>query len=164
MVSTTTANLVHRCLELIQAEAQYRMAWIIFDRDRVVNFDKIIENAYANGIHVGWSNPCFEIWLFAYFGSMPAINESWILCQRFATVYQRQTGIEYSKADSGLYQRLIRYGDEQKAIMIASNKYQQHQTNGMTTPSLMCPATTVYPLIEEIRNKVKLSLPSTKDH
>lgn len=66
VVETKTAKLVDKCKELTAYDAQYRIPWIVFDRDRVVNFDKIIKEAENNGIQVGWSNPCFEIWLFAY--------------------------------------------------------------------------------------------------
>ncbi|WP_370748259.1 RloB family protein [Faecalibacillus intestinalis] len=76
VVETKTAKLVDKCKELTAYDAQYRIPWIVFDRDRVVNFDKIIKEAENNVIQVGWSNPCFEIWLFAYYGNMPNIKES----------------------------------------------------------------------------------------
>ena len=73
VVETKTQNMIQRCMELTAYEAQYRIPWIVFDRDEVVDFDKIIRDAKKAGIHVGWSNPCFEIWMYTYFGSMPAI-------------------------------------------------------------------------------------------
>ena len=54
--------------------------WIVFDRDQVIGFDEIISEAEKKGIQVGWSNPCFEIWMYAYFGAMPAIQDSWTCC------------------------------------------------------------------------------------
>ena len=76
VVETRTQNMIQKCCELTAYEAQYRIPWIVFDRDQVHNFDQIIADAQKVGIHVGWSNPCFEIWMFAYFGNMPAIQES----------------------------------------------------------------------------------------
>ena len=77
VVETRTQNMIQKCRELTAYEAQYRIPWIVFDRDQVHNFDQIIADAQKADIHVGWSNPCFEIWMFAYFGNMPAIQESW---------------------------------------------------------------------------------------
>ena len=46
----TTYNLVDRTLELCSAQAQQRIPWIVFDRDRVKNFDGIIREAESNDI------------------------------------------------------------------------------------------------------------------
>ena len=138
-------------------EAQYRIPWIVFDRDQVPNFDQIIRDAEKVGINVGWSNPCFEIWMYAYFGSMPAIHESWTCCSRFADLYEVRTGQKYSKADSDMYKRLCEYGDEDKALQIAAQKYEQCLRECKRIPSEMCPATTVHNLVGEIRRKVDKS-------
>lgn len=42
-------------------KSQYRIPWIVFDRDRVKDFDEIIKTAGRSGVGAGWSNPCFEI-------------------------------------------------------------------------------------------------------
>ena len=77
VIETKTQNLIQKCHEMVAYDAQYRIPWIVFDRDQVPNFDEIISDAEAANIQVGWSNPCFEIWLYTYFGSMPTIHESW---------------------------------------------------------------------------------------
>lgn len=77
-----TVELVEKALDLLGKESQYRIPWIVFDRDQVRDFNEIIWTAEKNGVHVGWSNPCFEIWMYAYFGEMPAIRESFICCDR----------------------------------------------------------------------------------
>lgn len=73
---TSTQNLVKSCKEQAALEPQFGQPWIIFDRDQVVNFDKIIEQAQKEGVSVGWSNPCIEIWFDAYFGKMHTYNDS----------------------------------------------------------------------------------------
>ena len=83
VVETKTRTLIDKCLELTAYDAQYRIPWIVFDRDQVQSFDEIIKEAEDKGIQVGWSNPCFEIWMYAYFGSMPAIRDSWTCCSEF---------------------------------------------------------------------------------
>ena len=77
VVETKTRTMIDKCLELTAYDAQYRIPWIVFDRDQVQEFDEIIKEAEDKGIQVGWSNPCFEKWIYAYFGSMPAIQDSW---------------------------------------------------------------------------------------
>ena len=75
-------------------------------------FDEIVAEAVSKGIQVGWSNPCFEIWMYAYFGAMPAIQDSWICCSDFGRVYENKTGQKYSKADEQMYGKICKAGDE----------------------------------------------------
>ena len=104
-------------------DLEYRIPWIVFDRDQVQGFDEIITKAVSKGIQVSWSNPCFEIWMYAYFGSMPVIQDSWICCSDFSRVYENKTGQKYSKADEQMYGKLCKSGDEEKAIKIASRSW-----------------------------------------
>lgn len=123
VVETDTQDLIQKCQELTAYDAQYRIPWIVFDRDQVVDFDQIVKRAEKAGIYAGWSNPCFEIWLFAYFGMMPVIQDSWTCCSKFAELYFRKTGHEYTKADKNVYMRLCEYGNEERALAIAEQKY-----------------------------------------
>ena len=153
VVKTNTGNLVQKCIELTAYEPQYRIPWIVFDRDEVADFDKIIKDAEKAGIHVAWSNPCFEIWMFSYFGNMPVIKESKTCCSKFSELYEAKTGIEYSKSDPDMYRRLCENGDKNKALQIALQKYNQCQREGKNAPSEMYPATKVHELVGEIRSK-----------
>lgn len=155
VVETKTRTMIDKCLELTAYEAQYRIPWIVFDRDQVQGFDEIITEAENKGIEVGWSNPCFEIWMYAYFGSMPAIHSSWSCCSDFGRLYKSKTGQEYSKSDERIYERLCEVGNEEKAIRIAQWKLEQCIREGKTKPSEMCPSTTIYKLVDEIKGKVK---------
>lgn len=149
-----TAELVKRAMELIDAESQYRIPWIVFDRDQVRDFDKIIHMAEENNIHAGWSNPCFEIWMYAYFGEMPAIRESSTCCDRFAGRFEKVTGQKYQKNDRDIYRKLVQYGNEEKAIQIAKRCYRKCVEDGKEKPSEMWPASMVHDLVEEIQQKV----------
>ena len=44
--------MLEKCMELTAYEAQYRMPWIVFDRDQVKDFDEIIHAAREKGIGV----------------------------------------------------------------------------------------------------------------
>ena len=116
-------------------------------------FDEIIAEAVSKGIQVGWSNPCFEIWMYAYFGAMPAIQDSWTCCSDFGRVYETKTGQKYSKADEQMYGKLCKFGDEEKAIQIAQQKLEQCKREGKTKSSEMYPCTTVHELVDEIQKK-----------
>ncbi len=150
-----TAELVKRAMELTDAEPQYRIPWIVFDRDQVKDFDEIVRTAEKNDINAGWSNPCFEIWMYAYFGEMPVIRESYICCEQFAEKFERVTGRKYQKNDRDIYRKLVQYGDEEKAFQIAKRCCQRWCTGDRKeTPSEMCPVSMVQRLVEEIRRKV----------
>lgn len=153
VVETKTRDMIDNCQKFTAYGAQYRIPWIIFDRDQVQEFDKIIAEAESKGIQVGWSNPCFEIWLYAYFGSMPAIRESRKCCSEFGRVYETETGQKYSKADEQMYKKLCKAGDEEKAIQIAQQKLEQCIREGKTKKSEMYPCTTVHELVREIKCK-----------
>ena len=144
-----TAELVKRAMELNDAESQYRIPWIVLK-----DFDEIIRLAEKNDINAGWSNPCFEIWMFAYFGGMPTIKESYICCERFAEKFEKVAGQKYSKNDRDIYRKLVQYGDEEKAIQIAKRCYKKCMEDGKIKPSEMWPVSIVQQLVKEIRRKV----------
>lgn len=147
-----TEDLISACEEA-DIDPQYRQCWIVFDRDRVVDFDNIIANAKNKGIKVGWSNPCIEVWFSAYFGKMPTVQESDTCWKRFAEQFEKKVGREYSKSDRRIYVSLNKFGKEADAIKCAENRYQEHLRNGISMPSQMCPGTTIHRLVDEIRRK-----------
>lgn len=149
-----TETLVARAMELTDAESQYRIPWIVFDRDQVKDFDNIIRTAEKSGINAGWSNPCFEIWMYAYFGEMPAIRESYKCCDRFAEKFEKVTGQKYLKKDRDIYRKLVQYGDEEKAIQIAKRCSKKCIEDGKEKPSEMWPASMIQRLVEEIQSKI----------
>ncbi|MDX8416429.1 RloB family protein [Absicoccus intestinalis] len=153
VVKTETKSLLDKCLEQWQLTPQYCNPWIIFDRDLVPNFDQIIYKAQRMGIHVGWSNPCFEIWMFGYFGNIPNIMRSKGCCTKFSELYKKKTGQEYKKSDETIYHKLIQFGDEELALEQAKIKYHQCDKSGEKVPSEMWPCTTVNELVYEIVEK-----------
>ena len=153
VVQTKTKNLIEKCREVVAYAPHYGVPWIVFDRDQVKDFDKIIQQAEREGINVAWSNPCFEIWLFGYFGNIPAIYNSWDCCSRFADIYKEKTGQNYSKADEKLYEKLSRFGDEDNALKQAKLKHNICRREGKAKPSDMCPCTKVQELVGEIKSK-----------
>jgi len=150
-----TVELVEKALEFVSKDSQMRMPWIVFDRDEVKDFDKIIQDAERSGVMAGWSNPCFEIWMYAYFGEMPVIEKSVKCCEKFADKFEKCTKKKYLKNDRRIYQKLLEYGDEKNAIQIAKKNYKTCVKKTNKKPSDMYPASTVHMLVEEIKNKVE---------
>lgn len=149
-----TVDLVRKALEMTGQESQYRIPWIVFDRDQVKDFDEIIQTAAKSGVGAGWSNPCFEIWIYAYFGEMPVIRESYTCCDRFAEKFEKVTGQKYSKNDRDIYRKLVQSGNEKKAIQLAERYYKRCVEDGKQKPSEMWPACRVQRLLKEIRDKI----------
>lgn len=157
VVSTDTKDLFEEASRLKNLNPQYSQTWIVFDHDRVTAFDAIIEQACADDIKVGWSNPCIEIWFHAYYGKMPVFQggrayskECW---SSFKKTYKQKTGQEYEKADSKIYRRLKMTGDEATAILLAKQRYKANN-DGEKKPSEMDSTTTLFMLIEDILSKV----------
>lgn len=155
VVEAPTKDLIDICLETKSKEVQNRIPWIVFDRDKVPDFDVLIRQAENNGINVAWSNPCLEVWFFAYYGSIPTVIDSVQCCSKFAELFQKKTGFEYSKSDRQLYARLTSTGDESKAIQVAKQRLRSHMDGNLKKPSDMVPCTMVQDLVEEIRKKTE---------
>ena len=154
VVKTDTKNLVDEALNLASINPQFGEIWIVFDRDQVKDFDKIICQAHNRGISVGWTNPCIETWFNAYLGEMPNYQDSVSCCSGFSTAYKKATGHKYLKSDSQIYEKLNRFGNEQNAIALAMKKYAEHRANCKDKPSEMCPCTTIHRLVGEIKSKI----------
>ncbi len=155
VVEAPTNKLVEVCKQQASLRPQYAQCWIVFDRDQVERFDEIIRTAKREDVHVGWSNPCIEIWFDAYFGTMHTYHDSVKCCSSFANTYEKKTGQKYSKANRNIYDTLNRYGDESKAIEIAEAKLTKCRENEVRKPSEMCPCTTLHRLVKEIKGKTR---------
>ena len=152
VIKTETANLIDACRRIVAKDPQYREPWIIFDRDAVNDFDRIVKDAHSSSINVGWSNPCIEIWFGAYFGKMPQYETSVDCCHGFSETFRKKTGVEYDKADRKIYGMLAQYGDEQKAIDLAAQRFHHYSLQGRKQ-SEMHSCTSIHMLIDEIRKK-----------
>lgn len=154
VVKTKTKNLVEEALNLASLNPQYGEIWIIFDRDQVQNFDEIISEAITKGINIGWTNPCIEEWFSTYFGAMPTYANSVSCCNGFEQIFERNAHQKYVKSDLAIYEKLNRFGNEEKAIRIATQKMHDHRIQGKYKPSEQIPGTTVHLLVDEIKSKI----------
>lgn len=151
-----TEEMIAEAQKLRNGSPQYREVWLIFDRDYVKNFDGMIREISKNDMHAGWSNPCFEIWLSAYFGEMSKEYNPKRCTQNFENLLQKHCKIsQYNKADQRLRDKLVKYGSETEAIAFAKNRYTE-VCGQCSKPSEMIGSTTVYQLVEELLNKAGL--------
>ena len=136
-------------------DERFRNIWLVFDRDEVKNFDKLIEVAKKNKMNVAWSNPCFEIWLMSYFKNLENIPNSKKCCETFEKIFKENTSKKYKKSEEKIYNILCENGSENKAIQRAREKYHQVRKE-YSKPSKMIGCTTVYKLVEELKKKIEL--------
>ena len=127
----------------------YKSIWLVFDRDEVAQFDQIISEAEKLRYCVGWSNPCFEIWLHAYFGKMPPAATSIECVNNFKREFKRKTEQEYKKNDPKIFDLVEKHGDFDVARETA-RKAMLAVKDVSSKPSEQSPATTVYELVEKL--------------
>ena len=147
------SKIIDFAAEQRNKDERFRDIWLVFDRDEVKNFDKLIEEAKENKMNVGWSNPCFEIWLMSYFQLSKNIEESQKCCETFEKIFKENTGKKYKKSEEKIYNILCENGDENRAIERAREKYHQVRKD-YSQPSKMIGCTTVYKLVEELKKKI----------
>lgn len=154
-----TDKLVKVCQdELVKSEDYNAQLWIVLDKDQVPDFDRKIKEAESlDRVHVAWSNPCLEIWFLCYINKMKFFQTSQQCCKEFGRFFKSKKGIDYDKSQhslKGIYEFLNNpaHGNEQQAIKIARNHYNQHVQNHHDRVSKMNPCTTMYQLVEELRS------------
>lgn len=129
----------------------YKDTWLIFDRDEVKGFDDIVRQAESNDFNVGWSNPCIGIWFLSYFGKNPNNINAKSCIDNFKKVFEKIVKKPYKKNDKEIYRLLRQFGDEEEAIRLSRNRYNDYLSDECKKPSNMNGATRVFELVEEIR-------------
>ncbi|MGL5255784.1 MAG: RloB family protein [Proteocatella sp.] len=148
-----TNRLVEVAKNYQSKEAQYMKPWIVFDKDLVTDFDDIIQMAEANNIEVAWSNPCIEVWFYAYFDNAPVMTDSVTCCSKFGEKFKKMTGQKYEKADPDILKKLIEYGNENMAIKRSEKKMSNFYADKICAPSEMYSGNKVYQLVKELIEK-----------
>lgn len=100
-------NMIKEAKDFLSELPQYAEPWIVFDKDKNLNFDSIIEKVKNACIKVDWLNPCIEMWSFDYYGEFPNYRDSVTCCKEFARIYKKHIGQEYCKSDHLLYKKYL---------------------------------------------------------
>ena len=125
--------------------------WVVFDRDQNRDFDKAIEMAHKQDVHVAYSNECFELWFVLHFEYLTSANGR-DHSKRLSTLL----GKKYQKTDLGIYRSIK--NKEAVAIKHAKKLEAMHAANGVVSPAKRDPSTTVYLLVERLRSLGKRNL------
>lgn len=144
-----TTDLAESCLDEVASMQQVVEPWIVLDRDQVPGFDKLIADAEEDGIEVGWTNVCLEAWFNAYFGKLLTIQESKPCWHQFGRTFKEKVGQEYHKNDPRIYEKLRRYGSEERAMSLADAALGAARRDGKT-PSESIGCTTIHLLVRKI--------------
>jgi len=132
-----TNKMIDFALSERNKEPRFREIWLVFDKDEIPNFNELIDTAKANDINVGWSNPCFEVWMSGYFASPIMEISSKKCCEKFETLFTKKTGLkEYNKSEKDIYHLLNKYGNERKAVKSAKQRYLYLSTEKWSTDSV----------------------------
>ena len=135
----------------------YDSVWAVFDKDSFPDdkFNQAIKNAEANGIGCAWSNEAFELWYVYHFDdrqtSLSRKEYKSIITKRVKKKSNRQNYV-YQKNDSQMRKILLECGNEEQAILRASNQVSQYQDEKFHTHN---PATTVFRLVSLLKGKDK---------
>ena len=151
--STKTYDMVEMIVYEMNKSPIFYDPWIVFDKDQIPDFDKLISKAEKNSINVGWSNPCIEIFFLSYLGKNPNVSDQTDCINKFCSEYKRVMGKEYKKNNENIYDELSKNGDESKAVKIHENKHNEYLVNDETQPSKMVGLSTLYKLVKEINIK-----------
>ena len=121
----------------------FDQVWCVFDRDDHANVDSAINEARQGGIHVAFSNPCFELWLVLHARDQSAALDSGE-AQRLAT----SLGLVSKKNVPASAWQLLESGyaaAKDRAIRLD----ERHELNG--SPPHSNPSSDVWRLVDVLR-------------
>ncbi len=152
------AKTIQKLVDIAHQECrneEYALVAIVVDRDEIKDFDQKVSKTnslkiYKKDVMVGWSNPCIETWLSAYFGPFISGNTSQECIEKFKRLFKQKTGHEYTKTNKDLYSLLTKWGKEEEAIKRAEKLMKQHKEIGRLNPSKQIPGTTVHEVLKAI--------------
>ena len=116
--------------------------WAVFDRDTHEKFHNAVQKCQSNGVRVGRSNPCFELWLILHrenYDKSDGRHAVQAQCERVCAGYDRHS----SKTPdcSGLLAHV------EAAIKRAEDQLARRKNEG---EEFGCPSTTVGSLVQAI--------------
>lgn len=155
------AKTIQKLVDIAHKECRdedYALVAIVIDRDEIKDFDQKVYKTnslkiYKQDVMVGWSNPCIETWLSAYFGPLISGNTSQECIEKFKRLFKQKTGQEYTKTNKDLYKLLIKWGKEKEARKRAEETMKRHKEVGHLKPSEQIPGTTVHEVLKAIRGE-----------
>lgn len=142
-------TVVEKAIEMKSADGDYSEVWCVFDRDKHISgrdkqiFNEAMLLAEQNGISIAYSNDAFELWYLLHF----AYYQTAILRSDYIVKLKELMPDGYKKNDPLMYQKL-----EDKMDDAIKHARKLHQQWGGESPEKADPSTTVYLLVERLRD------------
>lgn len=120
--------------------------WIVIDRDEertnggghtAQDFNKALDQAKSKGVHVAYTNPCFEFWYLLHY----EFRDSSLHRDSLASLLGQRMGIAYDKSDRSHFGRLL---PKVSVAIRNAEKLCQHEQR---PPCDANPSTTVHQLV-----------------
>lgn len=149
----STGKLIEVTEHIIKkAKVIYQNVWVVFDKDDFDDFDKAIKDGLEKGYKVAWSNQSFEYWLYLhfYYSDSALYRDDWK--EKLSEIFkQNQLGDgTYRKNYEDIYDIVNIYDGVNTAIKNAKRRISEFDEK-KDVPSEYNPGTTVYMLVEELK-------------
>ena len=146
-VGVSALRLVDEAIKK-RADGEFDQVWCVFDKDdfSIESFEKAIQRAAENKMHVAYSNQAFELWYVLHFEYLnTAIDRN-----AYIEKLTHYLGFDYRKNDPKIY-KFLRCKIE-IAIRNAERLMQEYHPS---RPGKDDPSTTVYQLVISLREQTR---------
>lgn len=153
----STKALLEKTDDIVRkAKVFYQNIWVVFDKDDFTDFDQAIVEGRSRGYKVAWSNQSFEYWLYLHFKYNDAALHRQEWNKKLDAIfksYHLGDG-KYHKNYENIYYLADTFDGVNTAIKNAKRRMSSYDEDRMK-PSQFNPGTTVYALVEELKEYLK---------
>ena len=149
-----TNDLVNYVARLVNKTPMfYEHIWVIFDKDDFTDdqFNSAIEQAESKGYKVGWSNEAIELWFLLHFEYLNTGIGREKYCEKLSQYFKEYniSNGKYKKNMEDIFDILEKHGSMGQAINGSTKLLKEYEDS--SSPAKMKPATTVFKLVEELK-------------
>lgn len=130
--------------------------WVVFDKDTFADFNSAVQAALKAQLAVGYSNECFELFLLLYFQEVStalSVPQYISRLEKHLQKLMNDRDFKYTKnQNQKIYEIVTKCGQEKEACRRALKLHKQAKKSA--SPWGTPPVTSIYELIEKIREKV----------
>lgn len=116
-----TISLVEKTQELVRSsKLEFENVYCVFDRDSFSkdDFNSAIQKCIKLNFIPLWSNECFELWFLLHFCAINSALSRGMIYDKLDRIFKekRINKEGYEKNNENIYNILVKYGDQSKAI------------------------------------------------
>ncbi len=145
------AEAIKRVKQAIGVGVRYSEVWCVFDRDSFPeqNYLRAFQLADGAGIKIAWANEAFELWYILHFDYLETGLSRNDYKQKL-----KERGLEYDKADEGIYGKLR---DRQETAIKNARRLEAYwNQNRKRFPERENPSTSVHKLVSFLNELAEL--------